>query len=318
MRILITGSGGLIGGSLAQAFLSDGHTIIATYRKTAPRVTEASGRLHAVQADLAESCDVLAPADVVVHAAAHTHLVPNSTARDYVRTNLLGTLNLVDYAKAVRPKLFIYLSTISVYGDVMAGELVEETPLHKPELYGATKYAAELMVREAGEVFPTLCVRLPGIVGRGYFTPWVGQMLQAAIRHEPIRIYNPDALFNNVIDLQELKRFIAHLIDHGVSDCGLVNLATDEPMRIREVMQLIISLTGSRSRVLVMGRAEKRSFSISTARLRDRLGFHPATTREIIHRYVLENLPMSAIEGQAPAGGLVSDEATVSLRAGGR
>ncbi len=296
MRILITGSGGLIGRFLTQAFLAQGHAVAAVYRTTPPKLEGPSSRLRLIQVDLSKGLEELAPAeglepaDVIVHAAAHTHLIPHSTAGDYVHANLLGTLNLIDYANAVTPRCFVYLSAMSVYGDVTVGELDEDTPLNRPELYGASKYVAELIVREAGGAFPVLCVRLPGVVGRGYFTPWIGTMLRAAMRHEPLRIYNSEAPFNNLVDLQEIARFLAHVIERGTAGCDLVNLAASEPMRIRDVVGLLRSLTRSRSEVLVMDRAQKRSFVISTARLRDRLGFQASTTQDMIRRYVAEHV----------------------------
>jgi len=143
------------------------------------------------------------------------------------------------------------------------------------------------------------------VVGRGDFQPWIGTALHAAMRHEPIWIYNPDASFNNIVDLQEITRFIAYLIEHGVGGCELVHLAASEPMRIWDVVALIRSLTGSRSEVLVMDRAVKHSFAISIARLRDRFGFFPSTTREILQRYVMENVPAPSqpVAVLGPGGG---------------
>ena len=317
MKILVTGSGGLIGQSLTEALLADGHAVVAAYR-TSPPALAASDRLRTVRLDLARPVRGLEPVDVVIHAAAHTHLIPGSTAWDYVRSNVLGTLHLMEYARAMRPKVVICFSTMSVYGEVAVEELDEETALNRPELYGASKYLAELIAREAGGTFPALCVRLPGVVGRGYFTPWIGSMLRAAIRHEPIRIYNPGALFNNIVDLQEITRFIAHLIERGVTGCNLVNLAASEPMRIRDVVALLRSLTGSQSEVVVMDRAEKRSFVISTARLRDRLGFAPSTTREILQRYVTENVSSGprGPKGTAPRSEPVSSRRVAVLGPG--
>ena len=321
MRMLITGSGGLIGGHLARALLAEGHTVLAAYRTTPPRMEGGSTRLRLIPLDLSKMSGGLPPVDVVVHAAAHTLRVPNSSARDYVQSNLMGTLNLIDYARATRPRLFVYLSAMSVYGDVAVDEVDEETPLSRPEIYGASKYVAELIVREAGGSFPVICVRLPGVVGRGEFTPWVGTMLRSAIRHEPLRIYSPDALFNNIVDLREIVRFLSHLIARGAAGCDLVNLAASEPMRIRDVIARLRLLTGSRSEVLVTDRAGKRSFAISTARLRDRLGFHPAATREILDRYVTQHVSSGAMErcGEAPSTeSPSSQEAAVSVPGAGR
>jgi len=301
MRFLVTGVGGFIGGSLAETLVTGGHEVIATYRKTLPRLTGASERMRLVAMDLAESWPSVDPVDVVIHAAAQTHLIPDATAWDYVRSNILGTLNLLRYVKAVRPRLIVMLSTLSVYGEVLASRLEEETWLNRPELYGATKYVAELAMREAASTLPVLCVRLPGVVGKGYFTPWLGGLVCAASRHQGVRIYNPQAPFNNVVDLVELKRFIMHVVGRGLSGWEVVNLAAAEPMSIRSVAELVVSLTGSHSSIVEeMPRSARTSFVISIERLKKRLLFHPASTRAIIHRYVAENLEVLRAFPQDP------------------
>jgi UDP-glucose 4-epimerase len=292
MKFLVTGGGGLIGGYLADALVADGHEVVATYRKTLPRLSQGgTPRLRLIAMDLAQPWPSVEPVDIVIHAAAHTHLIPDSTAWDYVRSNIIGTLNLIRYAQAVRPRLVILLSTLSVYGQVVVNRLDEATLLNQPELYGATKYVAELAMREAATSVPSLCVRLPGVVGQGYFTPWLGQVVQAASRQEPIRLYNPTALFNNVVHLAELRRFILHVAERGLAGWERVHLAAAEPLPVRTVVDLVVSLLGSRSRILEERPSAKRvSFIISIERLRRLCGFEPATTTAIVRQYVTENL----------------------------
>jgi len=148
----------------------------------------------------------------------------------------------------------------------------------------------ELIMKQYANHFPSVCIRLPGVVGKGYFTPWLGMAVVKASRNEPIVIYNPNSLFNNVVDLLELYRFISWIMSTPFSGFDVVNLAASEPMRVREVIDLIISLTGSKSQVLEQATG-KQSFSIKTEKIRRVFGFEPATTKDIIHRYVTENLP---------------------------
>ena len=294
MKILITGAGGFVGRFLFESFLAKGNHVVATYRNTKPCISDISsaGISKVVRIDLSESLRDLEPVDVVIHTAAvHPNSRPTPTIDDYLRSNILGTRSLADYAKATRPRLFIYLSTISVYGEIGVSELDENAPLNKPDMYGSTKYMGELLLREQVSHFSSICIRLPGVVGAGYFTPWVGSVLRKASRNEPISIYNPSSMFNNVVDLPELWRFISWIIDRGFAGFDFVNLAAAEPIRIREVIELIVSLTGSKSRIQEQD-TDKQSFSIKLDKIKRIFGFESDTTKAIIHRYVTENVPI--------------------------
>ena len=290
MKVLITGAGGFIGNYLLGSFQSDNNEIIAAYRNHCPEIKDpAAGSVRLVRTDLSESVEGLEPVDVVIHTAGHTNQIPDSTADDYIRSNVLGTLNLANYAKAANPRIFIYLSTISMYGEASNLELDEDAPLNNPSIYGYTKYMGELILKDYARYFPSVCIRLPGVVGPGYFKPWIGRVLQKALGNEPISFYNPEFTFNNVVHLADLARFISTVIESGAQGYNYVTLAADAPMAIRDVVQLIINLTGSGSQALEND-TNKSSFLIRQDKIKDVYQFQPATTDWTIRRYVKENL----------------------------
>jgi nucleoside-diphosphate-sugar epimerase len=277
----VTGAGGLIGGSLCGELAIAGHEVIAAYRSRPPR---ASGPgITPFQLDIAADWEHVPAADAVVHAAAHTHLVPDSTAAQYVRSNVTGALQLAGYLRRTKPKVVLNLSTVSVYGAITSSVLTEDTPMSRPGLYGATKYTAELVLEEAAAFAPAVTVRLPGVVGPGYTIPWLGQTLVKAGRNEPIPVYNPDSMFNNVVDLEELARFAGWVFGRAWSGYACFNMAARSPIPVGEVVRLIIVETRSRSELRV-GPSDRTSFSISTARI-EGAGYAPGTTRDIVARY---------------------------------
>lgn len=285
MRILVTGGGGFIGQGLVQSMAARGHDVVATYRSHKPERLAEDTNVACVQLDLADGLGAVPPVDAVIHAAAHTHLVPDSTADDYIRSNVQGTRNLVAWARKSGVRYLINLSTLSVYGELPAGELTEETPLYRPGLYGATKYLCELTVAEAAKDFGSVSIRLPGVVAPGYFTPWIGQVLRRALAGEEIVVYNADAPFNNIVDVEELGRFIAHALKTPSAGSEMINLAASDPLPIGELVGTIVAEAGSASRVS-SGDARKPSFSIVTERVKRIFAFHPASTREMVRRYV--------------------------------
>jgi dTDP-glucose 4,6-dehydratase len=99
--------------------------------------------------------------DYIVHMGAETH-VDNSIRdpRIFVETNVIGTLNMLELARAIQPKIFLYVSTDEVYGPapmevvkLPSGRLLVEPHLHKEgepfrpsNPYSASKAGAEALV----------------------------------------------------------------------------------------------------------------------------------------------------------------------------
>jgi nucleoside-diphosphate-sugar epimerase len=293
--ILVTGAGGFAGGELAQHFARQGHRVLAGYRNT-PLWVDALPNLVAVRMDLAEGVPIDEPVQVIVHAAAHTHLDPHARARDYARSNVMGTAALAEFARTHDTRVIVHLSTVSVYGEVHGPAIAANTPFDHPGLYGATKYLAELILADHVNSFASVSLRLPGVVGRSYFTPWLGRLLSRALSDEPIEAYNPLALFNNVVDTNELARCVEYLIGSEIRGSHTAALAASDPVSINQVVSAVVRFADSRS-VVRWQSGRRKSFTIDVGGIRE-LGFHPVSTMAIIERYVKTNLDMKCFQQQ--------------------
>lgn len=289
MTILVTGAGGFIGGFLARHFARTGQRVLAGFRNTQPH-TAGLENLIPVRMDLANGIAVDEPVDLIVHAAAHTHLDLQARASDYVRSNLVGGLALADFARNHGTRLVLHLSTISVYGDVGIETLGPDSPLFRPSLYGASKYMAELILADHADAFASVSIRLPGVVAPGYLTPWLGRVLVRALAGETIEAFNPAAPFNNIVDVDELARCLDHLAAHPPLGSDIVTLAASEPIPVAEVLDRVLRLTKSTSSV-AWNTSKRKSFFISVAELATRYGYVPASTAVMVERYVRDNLP---------------------------
>ena len=158
-RIVITGGAGFAGSHIVDKFqqryptseiiVFDRMTYAGDVRNLMPHLV--SGRVRLVVADVAEldACmRIVEGADLVVHAAAESH-VDNSfgNSREFTRTNVLGTHCLVEACRAQRVPRIIHISTDEVYGEVMEGAADEEGLLNPTNPYSASKAAAEMIIR---------------------------------------------------------------------------------------------------------------------------------------------------------------------------
>lgn len=83
--------------------------------------------------------------DYILHLGAESH-VDNSMIfpQLFIESNIIGTLNLLEFARKVKPEKFFYFSTDEVYGAVVGEELHKEGEPHRPSNpYSASKAGAE-------------------------------------------------------------------------------------------------------------------------------------------------------------------------------
>ncbi|MFT7073803.1 dTDP-glucose 4,6-dehydratase [Patiriisocius sp. Uisw_017] len=98
--------------------------------------------------------------DAVIHLAAESHVDRSITnPNEFVFTNVIGTLNLLNAAKKswandFEDKLFYHISTDEVYGSLGdTGFFLEDTPYSPNSPYSASKASSDHLVRAYGETF---------------------------------------------------------------------------------------------------------------------------------------------------------------------
>ena len=146
MKILITGSSGHLGEALIRMLENGPHEIVALDHKASAFTTH-QGSI--TDADFVNEC--MQGVDAVIHSATlHKPHVVTHSKEEFVATNTMGTLHLLEAARKQGVKSFIFTSTTSTFGDAMrpkAGEAakwIDEAVVPQPKnIYGVTKTAAE-------------------------------------------------------------------------------------------------------------------------------------------------------------------------------
>jgi UDP-glucose 4-epimerase len=146
MRVLVTGSSGHLGEALVRAQRALRHEVVGLD-------VVASAFTTCVGSITDRSCVRRSMADVqaVFHAATlHKPHIARHDRRDFVDTNITGTLNLLEEALLAGVEAFVYTSTTSVFGDALvppsgtpAAWVTEEVIPIPKNIYGVTKAAAE-------------------------------------------------------------------------------------------------------------------------------------------------------------------------------
>jgi UDP-glucose 4-epimerase len=150
MRILVTGSAGLIGGAVAERLAGD-HEVFGVDLVAGPHVAHIADCL-----DVGKWGEGVGAVDAVVHVAAlHAPHVGKVSDRDFRRANVEATDRLLEFALSVGAKQFVFTSTTSLYGHALeptdrAAWIDEQVEPQPRDIYDDTKLEAEQLVASAG------------------------------------------------------------------------------------------------------------------------------------------------------------------------
>lgn len=232
MRILVTGSAGFIGFSLARRLIADGHMVVGFDGMTPYYDVRLKERRHEILAQtngfrahigmledkeaLAKAMDDCQP-EMIVHLAAQAgvrYSLENPEA--YVSANLVGTFNVMEVAREAGVKHLLLASTSSVYGGNEEMPFAETHLTDAPmTLYAATKKAGEAMSHSYAHLWkiPTTCFRFFTVYG-----PWgrpdmaLFKFVKAIEEGQPIDVYGEGKMGRDFTFIDDLVEGIVRLM----------------------------------------------------------------------------------------------------------
>ena len=285
MRVLVTGAAGFSGRAIVRRLVAAGCEVVAQ-RRASPLPEDLAAAVTDWPGDLAELEALPGRIDAVVHAAAtstptgRANAVP---AEALIRDNALATARLVAAARAAGVGRFVYLSSLSIHGAVAVRSLDDTTPTRAPDPYGVSKLMGESVLAASG--MPAVAIRLPAVIGPGAARNWPVQVVARIRRGEPVRVYNADGPFNNVVHVDYLADWVARLLTAPTLAPGLaaVPIACTGPVAVRVAVATLAASLG-RDALLEEVVAPRSSFTIDTTAA-ERLGFRPSATLDALARY---------------------------------
>ncbi|MFL6773460.1 MAG: GDP-mannose 4,6-dehydratase [Sphingomicrobium sp.] len=314
MQVLVTGAAGFIGSATAQVLLERGDEVVGIdnlndyYDPTLKRArlerlsSRFDNRFRFEQIDFAdaEALDAFgadAEFDRIVHLGAQAgvrYSMENPAA--YVRSNLVGHCNMLEFARQQQSSHFVYASSSSVYGGNQTLPFrVEDRVDHPLSMYAATKKADELLSESYSSLY-----RLPA-TGLRFFTvygPWgrpdmaMWIFTKALFAGEPLPLFNRGEMRRDFTYIDDIVRGVVACLDSPPADDGetkaggstaphavynIGNHRSEDLMRVVELLELATGKRAVLSRQPMQPGDVKETFADISAIERDH-GFQPATT----------------------------------------
>jgi len=177
MRCLVTGGGGFIGSQLVERLAMDGHRIIVLdnfstgMQRNLSHLDHFSHLIEIHEANVAEYNDIspfFREIDWVFHLAALADIVPSiQRPLEYYRSNVDGTVAVLEASRLSGIKRFIYTASSSCYGIPEQYPTPETAPIRPQYPYAHTKYIGEQIVLHWNKVYklPFVSLRLFNVYG---------------------------------------------------------------------------------------------------------------------------------------------------------
>ena len=287
---LVTGTAGFIGSHLAERLLADGWHVTGVdcfsdyYARSIKEKNLAAFRNHPsftfVEADLvtADLDRLVTGIDVIFHQAGQAG-VRASWGVDfqiYTQNNVLATQRLLEAVKDSELHRFVYASSGSIYGDVDALPITEDTIPQPVSPYGVTKLAGEHLCYLYYTNLEVPAVRLR------YFTVYgprqrpdmaFNKLIQAMLHEEPFPLYGDGEQtrdFTFVSDVVE-----ANILAAKAPPGRVFNIAGGSRVTVNQVIATLEELVGRPARLDRQERrvGDQRHTWADTSAAREALGY---------------------------------------------
>ena len=155
MRMLITGGAGFIGSNFVNCLAEnrDYELVVLdklTYAGSLENIQEVRNKIEFIHGDIADQeavSQVMRDCDVVVNFAAETHV--DRSIEDpgiFVKTDVIGTYNLLEHVRKFDVGRYLQISTDEVYGSIESGSFTEKSNIDPSSPYSASKAGGDLLV----------------------------------------------------------------------------------------------------------------------------------------------------------------------------
>jgi NAD dependent epimerase/dehydratase len=297
-KVVVTGAGGFIGSHLVEALVKEGASVTAVIRYNSNSLIGNLGFLDRNSRDAVKIAagniedsdfmyNTIKRQDIVLHLAALIAIPYSYEApRSYIRTNVEGTLNVLEAARRYDVDRVVHTSTSEVYGTALRVPIGEDHPLQGQSPYSASKIGADKLAESYHRSFgtPVMTLRPFNTFGpRQSARAFIPTIISQALARGEVRLgsLTPERDMTFVSDT--VAGFMAAAVTPGIEGTT-INLGTGETHSVGWFAERLLTLVNLSAPVVQEKermrpeQSEVRKLVSDNALARELMGWRPKVT----------------------------------------
>ena len=265
-KIFITGGCGFIGSHLSDYFFKkykNSKIIIydkITYAANIENLNKIikSKRVHLIKEDICNFKLLLKHSkntDLLIHAAAESHVDKSYLLNNkFIKTNVLGTKNVMEACLINNIKNIIHISTDEVYGEIHKGKFKETDSLNPTNPYSSSKAAAEMIV--AGYIksykLPIKILRPNNIFGiRQHPEKLISGCIWCIVKNKKFTLHGDGNQKRTFLHVEDFCRSVNVVFQKG-QNAEIYNVGTTNEFKNKQIIKLICQILDKQYNQLII------------------------------------------------------------------
>lgn len=302
MNILITGGAGFIGSTLADKLIQENNKIFVIdnfndyydikIKESNVKKNLAKPNYKLYKADICDRkvvSDIFEQnnIDVVVHIAARAGVRPSlENPLEYVRSNIEGTINILENMRKYNCKKIVFASSSSVYGNCTADKFSEDLKVTEPiSPYAATKSSCEQFLYTYSKLYGinAICLRFFTVYGPKQRPDLAIRKFAELIEQDkPIPVYGDGTTMRDYTYIDDIVGGICSAINYNKTPYEIINLGGGSPVTLNQMIATIEKVLGKQAKIerLPMQAGDVNKTVSDITKAKKILGYSPKTSFE--------------------------------------
>ena len=298
-KSIITGGAGFIGSNLTDHLVRIGHKVIILDNFVSGKKSNLSHHkrknVKIFKTDISKS-EILdryfKGVDYVFHLAGLAEIIPSiENPKKYFVNNVLGTVNVLEAAKKVKIKKFIYAASSSCYGTPKKIPTSEKEKIDLKHPYALTKFMGEELVMKYASLFrmPNISFRFFNVYGprlntSGQYSAVMGNFLSQTKNKKPLTIVGDGKQTRDFIHVDDLANAFIKVIKSKLIK-KIYNLGSGK----RTSINTIAKIFGGKRKFIPLRPGEPKNSLANISKLKKDINWKPKISIEKGIKKLLQN-----------------------------
>jgi UDP-glucose 4-epimerase len=252
-RVVVTGGAGFIGSHVVDLLLNSNFKVVVIDNLVGGRLSnlkahEKNANLELVERDVCKiegSSSIFRNQDFVIHLAGIGDIVPSiDNPNEYFKTNVMGTINILEACRSNNIPRFVYAASSSCYG-LADTPTDEEHPTNPRYPYAMSKYLGEVAAFHWRDVYKlevnSICIFNaygPRVRTTGAYGAVFGVFLKQKLEGKPLTVVGDGTQSRDFVHVSDVARAFVNAsltLNHG----HRFNIGSGNPKTILELTKII-------------------------------------------------------------------------------